>query len=70
MKEYIAKRDMNFINVNGPRAYTNDYHDLYNIFSTPVLIVLDKNKKIIAKRLLTEQLADFIENHKKYALKE
>ena len=60
---------MNFINVNGPRAYTSDYHDLYNIFSTPVVIVLDKDKKIIAKRLLTDQLQGFIENHKKYILK-
>ena len=70
MKDYILERGMNFINVNGPRAYTADYHDLYNIFSTPVIIVLDKNKKIIAKRLLTEQLAGFIENYKKYSLEE
>ena len=70
MKNYILERGMNFINVDGPRAYTADYHDLYNIFSTPVIIVLDKNKKIIAKRLLTEQLAGFIENYKKYSLEE
>ena len=67
MKKYIKERHMNFINVNGPRAYTADYHDLYNIFSTPVVIVLDKNKKIIAKRLMSEQLAEFIENHRKYS---
>lgn len=70
MKEYISKRGMNFINVNGPRAYTADYHDLYNIFSTPVIIVLDKDKKIIAKRLQSDQLEGFIENHKKYFLEE
>jgi len=69
MKDYITKRNMNFINVDGPRAYTTDYHDLYNIFSTPVLILLDKNKKIIAKRLLSEQLPDFIKNYKEYELK-
>ncbi|OYT16749.1 MAG: hypothetical protein B7C24_06155 [Bacteroidetes bacterium 4572_77] len=66
MKKYIKKRNMNFINVNGPRAYTADYHDLYNIFSTPVMIVLDRDKTIIAKRLMSEQLPEFISNHIKY----
>ncbi len=67
MKKYIRQKHMNFVNVNGPRAYTTDYHDLYNIFSTPVIIVLDKNKRIIAKRLAGEQLKEFIENHKKFS---
>jgi len=66
MKDYIKERDMNFINVNGPRSYTTDYHDLYNIFSTPVIIVIDENKKIIAKRLVSEQLAQFIMDHNKF----
>lgn len=65
MKKYIREKNMNFINVNGPRSYTTDYHELYNIFTTPVIVVLDKDKKIIAKRLVSEQLPEFIENHKK-----
>lgn len=65
MKKYIREKNMNFINVNGPRTYTTDYHELYNIFTTPVIMVLDKDKKIIAKRLVSEQLPEFIENHKK-----
>lgn len=63
MKKYVKSKKMNFINVNGPRSYTADYHDLYNIFSTPVLIVIDENKKIIAKRLVSEQLAQFLNDH-------
>lgn len=63
MKNYIKEKKMNFVNVNGPRSYTTDYHDLYNIFSTPVIIVIDQNKKIIAKRLASEQLAQFIKDH-------
>ena len=66
MKKYVKEKKMSFINVNGPRTYTADYHELYNIFSTPIVIVLDKNKKIIAKRLMSEQLLEFISNHKKY----
>ena len=63
MKNYIKEKKMNFVNVNGPRSYTKDYHDLYNIFSTPVIIVIDENKKIIAKRLVSDQLAQFINDH-------
>lgn len=70
MKEYIISKKMNFVNVNGPRGYTSDYHDLYNIFSTPVVLVLDKKKKIIAKRIQADQLQGFIENYIKYELKE
>ena len=66
MKKYIKEKGMHFVNVNGPRAYTNDYHELYNVFSTPIVVVLDKNKKIIAKRLQSEQLAEFIENYIKF----
>ncbi|NOR88603.1 MAG: redoxin domain-containing protein [Bacteroidales bacterium] len=68
MKKYIKSKKMSFINVNGPRSYVNDYHDLYNIFSTPVIIVMDKNRNIIAKRLVSEQLPDFLRNHKKYSV--
>lgn len=63
MKNYIKQKKMNWINVNGPRAYTKDYHDLYDIYSTPVIYLLDENKKIIAKRLLSDQLKDFIERY-------
>ena len=70
MKKAIRTRKMSFVNVNGPRSYTTDYHDLYNIFSTPVLIVLNKERKIIAKRLLSEQLPEFLENYSKYGKKE
>lgn len=67
MKKYIRDKKMNFISVNGPRTYTQDYHDLYNVFTTPIIMVLDKNKKIIAKRLVTDQLQEFIENHKEFS---
>lgn len=65
MKGYINQKGMIWINVNGPRAYTRDYHELYDIYSTPVIYLLDENKKIIAKRLLTDQLKLFIEKYDK-----
>lgn len=65
MKKYIRTTKMNFIHVNGPRAYTPNFHDLYDIYSTPVLYLLDENKKILAKRLMTDQLVTFIERYMK-----
>lgn len=65
MKKYIRKSKMNFINVNGPRTYTPNYHDLYDIYSTPVFYLLDENKRILAKRLMTDQLVTFIERYLK-----
>ena len=37
------------------------YKDLYNVFSTPSLYVLDENKKIIAKRIGVSQIGKVIE---------
>ncbi|MBC9933578.1 TlpA family protein disulfide reductase [Chitinophaga qingshengii] len=38
-----------------------NYRRLYDVYSTPVVYLLDENKKIMAKRLAVEQLNDFIE---------
>jgi len=69
-KDYIKKYDLTWINANGTRSATEDFHDLYDIYSTPVIYILDKNKKILAKRLSVEQTEDFIEKHHSEALKE
>lgn len=60
MKKYIRQNELEWINVNGPRSLTGDYHDDYDIYSTPVMYLLDEKKVIIAKRILTDQLMDFI----------
>jgi peroxiredoxin len=64
-KKFIRKKEMNWINVNGTRSVTPDYHDLYNIQMTPSIFLLDEKKKIIAKRLKTEQLKPFLDNYEK-----
>ena len=63
MKEYIKKNNFNWINVNGPRSVTPNYHDVYDIYSTPVIYLLDDKKIILAKRLLVDQLEKFIERY-------
>lgn len=43
-----------------PDAQSN-YRRLYDVYSTPVVYLLDEKKKILAKRLGVEQLNDFME---------
>ncbi len=61
-KKFIKENDIaNWDNVNGTRSATENYHDLYDIISTPTIYLLDKNKNILAKRLAHHQLIEFIE---------
>lgn len=65
MRTYITKHKLDWINVNGPRSYTQNFHELYNVYTTPFIFVLDENKKIIAKQIKSDQLLDFINNYEK-----
>ena len=50
-------------NLKWPTVYSpyyGKYRDDYNIYSTPTVYLLDKNKKIIAKRIDSEQLEKII----------
>lgn len=60
MSEYIQKNHMQFINVNGFYSMTSDFRELYDVHSSPVMYLLDQNKKIVAKRVLTEQMKSII----------
>ncbi len=64
-KDYVKKDSMDWINVNGTRSISKDYHILYDIYKTPTIFVLDKEKRIIAKHLSAEQIIGFVEKHKK-----
>jgi len=54
-----------WVNVNGTRSATENYHDLYDIISTPTIYLLDRNKKIIAKRIGHKELFEIIEREYK-----
>ena len=62
--KYINENNLNWINVEDPEQKTA-YKYLYDIYSTPVIYLLDKDKKIIAKRLGAEDLENFIRHYKK-----
>lgn len=52
------------INVYDPQNESN-FRYLYDVFSTPVLYLLDRNKKVIAKRIKAEQVEEFLRNYDK-----
>ena len=43
-----------------PQAATN-YRRLYDVYSTPMIYLLDDKKKIVAKKLGVEQLQEFLD---------
>lgn len=63
-KTYISKHELDWINVNGNISLTGDYHKLYDIYSTPVIYLLDDKKAIIAKRLSAEKIPAVIDRHR------
>jgi thiol-disulfide isomerase/thioredoxin len=63
--KYIEDNKLTWTNGWDPnRASHFDFY--YNIQSTPTVYILDKNKKIIAKKLSIEEIGPFIDNYRKY----
>jgi thiol-disulfide isomerase/thioredoxin len=63
--KYIEDNKLTWINGWDPKRSSHfDYY--YNIQSTPTVYILDKNKKIIAKKLGVEEIGPFIENYRKF----
>lgn len=59
-KKYIIEHKLPWINVHDPLKESN-FRRHYDVYSTPVVYLLGKDKKIIAKRLTIEQVKEFIE---------
>lgn len=62
--DFINEKKLDWLNVEDPEQKSG-YKYLYDIYSTPVIYVLDKDKKIVAKRLGVEDLENFIRRHRK-----
>jgi hypothetical protein len=69
-KEFINEHKMNsWINVYETEAQRKivvqakqaSYKQLYDVIQTPTLYLLDKDKKIIAKKLTMEQIDDLLD---------
>ncbi|HOK60663.1 thioredoxin-like domain-containing protein [Tenuifilum sp.] len=62
--EYIKANELTWINVWDP-TFSSNFRNLYDIYATPVIYVLDKNKKILAKRISVETLEKILEEELK-----
>jgi thiol-disulfide isomerase/thioredoxin len=67
-KKFIREKGLNWINVHDPQ-YQTRFKDLYDIYSTPVIYILDKDKRIIAKRIAPEDIEDFIRRYARNPMK-
>ena len=64
-EKYIVDHSLSWINGWDPQRLSRfDY--LYNVESTPMIYILDRDKKIIAKRLAAEDIPAFIETYRKF----
>lgn len=59
-KDFIREHKLDWINVADPNHQTN-FKKQYDIFSTPVIYVLNEKKEIVAKRINSEQVGDMME---------
>ncbi|HET6244562.1 MAG: DUF5106 domain-containing protein [Bacteroidetes bacterium] len=60
MKSFVEEKELKWLNVYDPYNQTN-FRKVYDIYSTPVLYLLDENKEIIAKKISVEQLEEMLE---------
>ncbi len=62
--KYIEENKLTWINGWDPKR-SSHFDFYYNVQSTPMVYILDKNKVIIAKKLSVEDIGPFIENYKR-----
>jgi peroxiredoxin len=63
-KKFIRDNKLDWINVSDLYNKTN-FRNYYDIYSTPVVYLLDSKKQIIAKRLDADKIRDFIDHEEK-----
>jgi alkyl hydroperoxide reductase subunit AhpC len=65
-KNFVKNNKLRFKNYADPKFLMNPlFLVLYHIKATPEYFILDKNNKIIAKKLAPEQMVGFIDNYNK-----
>ena len=60
-KDFIRKYKLDFINVSDTPEKPDYFRTHYDIFATPKVFILDKDKTIIAKDIGVEQIGNFLD---------
>ncbi|MGM0530181.1 MAG: thioredoxin-like domain-containing protein [Bacteroidota bacterium] len=58
--EYLNNKELDWINTYDPK-YVSNFRNKYDVYSTPTVYLLDKDKTIVAKRLDFESLKKMLE---------
>ena len=53
---FVKKEKLNWINVSELKGYLGKAEDEYNVYATPTMYLLDREKKIIAKPITWREL--------------
>lgn len=61
-KKFVIKHDLNWINVSDTPERPQAFRTTYDVFATPKVYILDKDKKIIAKQVGVEQAGDILKS--------
>ena len=61
--EAIAKEAWKYLNITTVQSLK--FKDTFDVYATPKVFILDKDKKIIAKQLPMEYVKEFIEKDQK-----
>jgi peroxiredoxin len=63
-RAFIKENNMNFLNVadNATDEFLNNLREAYDIYFTPEIFILDKDKKIITKRIKAHELDAWLQN--------
>lgn len=64
-KKHLRRNETPWINVNGTRSLSRDYHILFDVNKTPTIYILDEKRKIIAKHLDAAHIPGFISRQEK-----
>ena len=57
---FIQKHKLDWINGSDGEDFTSNFRSLYDVYSTPQTYLLDKDKKIIAKKVSVEALEEIL----------
>jgi len=61
-KQAIIEKGLNWINV-GKNTANIDFREVYGVTTTPVVFIIDREKKIIAKKIEAKEIENVIRNH-------
>lgn len=59
--KFIRKHDLNFMNGSDGESFASNFRSLYDVYSTPQTYLLDKDKKILSKKMSIESLENILE---------